>query len=1013
MDYGKYKGRLIDFLQSYGIPAQRGLIRCFSPNHNDKNPSCQIQDEHFICHSGNCGIHGDIYDAVEVLEGITDKKEQYIFLEKLFGGSYTPPPRYKTEPENNIFTPDPAACQKLENYMAKFSQIPQLVQEFLSLRAASISQGKINSYPDEITRQAVNFFMYWPGIATARADGLTSQLLSSSGIPQEKRDTGLSSWSHSGLVLALAQGYKLHYYQDGICEKRGSKSCQTFPMPEKITHSEIILVEGELDAVMCRCAGLQNVYATGGTNGLTAPKIKTHQLEENVTSIIILFDNDDAGKKASGLIPYTNQDKQKTSLPERLRKAGYTGIIKIAQLENYKDPDEAILYGQIHLVHKAIEQATLWQPNQDEPAAQQKKTSTKKSPITHGNLTTKEAAAILKKLPITSIEATDQQIIISAMINALPLDLELEVKEILREWGATEKQLKKNHIVEPYRLVTMARKYNLSYYFVSKLEKATITKDELNKQTGVGECPIVEINFNLLDGTKDLKTFIYKRGEKSAAGLLERVLAGKLIYIESEKKYYFFNGLVWRREPDISGIAYNLLHTIIQHYVATTKADDQTRIKALSSALTKIEEYRYLSTVMRALAEKRSIFRDQISFDGPQIAETLTLQDGVIDFSGNKIRYRNATPEEYRKKILPYTVDQVRENKSPQRFLKFMQGNFRNQDTLETLMYYLSLIPSRRAQFKVGGIFVGTAHTGKTTTMKIISEIYPEMTTPIPREMIMSQGRFSSGNGPNPYMARLEGAGAGISDETKRNDTLNGALWKQLTGGGMLTARGMYSMPRDFMPTAQILILTNYSPKFDGKDQATIDRMVVVPFTIQHKKGDPGTMEENDLLDYLRPEFPLVVRHFAQYYINLKTKHKSKIPLSKECEGYKADYVENQETDLDRFVSNNIEFIKDESCWVRLKDVYARFCLFHQIELDANGKPLDKDAWSQSKFTRYLKADYNEIRIKQRKINDYPEQIVLNMRLKDWDTTQPTVEITTQIQPPQNTQPDQDDNPWD
>ena len=129
--------------------------------------------------------------------------------------------------------------------------------------------------------------------------------------------------------------------------------------------------------------------------------------------------------------------------------------------------------------------------------------------------------------------------------------------------------------------------------------------------------------------------------------------------------------------------------------------------------------------------------------------------------------------------------------------MKCMKGKFLTEDILKTLLFYLSLIASRREQFKFGGIFVGAEHTGKKTTMKIMGEIYPEMSAPIPREMIMSQGRYSSSNGPNPFMARLEGAGVGISDETTRNDMLNGALWKQLTGGGMLTARGMYAPPRD------------------------------------------------------------------------------------------------------------------------------------------------------------------------------------------------------------------------
>ena len=1029
MDFNFYKKYLIEYLNKCGCKAERGLIRCFSPNHNDKNPSCEVFEDHFVCYSGNCGIHGDIYDAVEILEGITDKKEQYTHLEKIFGSNFSPAPLAKATKEKETFTPNKESCTIFENYLKAHKNKEKPILDFLDQRAKNATNNQIQQYPEPIRSKMVNFFLYWQGLQQARAGAnFPASVLRTAGIPQEKKETGISQWDHSGIIIKLGQGYKLHFYDsNNTCQKRGSKGCQTFPMPcSEITAEEIILVEGEMDAIASTAAGIKNVYSTGGTNGLTGPKIEKYLINSPVKTITILYDNDEAGKKASGLIPYTQEDKTKQSLPERLKKSGFTGTIKIAQLTKYKDPDEAILNNDLIHLADAIANATEWLPlEKTNETKTEKKQTTQKKEIQRGTLTLKEVQSLCKDktLPITTLDPEDVQPFIDAIINAVQPELELATKEILRNWGAKETQLKKAHKKEPYYLVTLARKYNLSYYYINKIENATITKNELEQYTDGSQYPLVEIDYKQLDGTKDLKTFIYKRGEKSAAGLLARVLAGKFIYIETEKKYYFFNGLIWQRKSEVTDIAYNILYTIIKHYAHNTEDEDQTRIKALNTCLSKIEEFKFLNTVMKALAEKPAIFREQITFDGPQIAETLTLQDGVIDFSGKQIRYRNATANEYRRKVLPYTVDQVRENKTPENFLKFMKGNFRNDDTLETLMYYLSLIPSRRAQFKVGGIFVGVAHTGKTTTMKIISEIYPEMTTPIPREMIMSQGRYSSSNGPNPYMARLEGAGAGISDETKRNDSLNGALWKQLTGGGMLTARGMYAMPRDFMPTAQILILTNYSPKFDGKDQATIDRMVVVPFSVQHKKGEEGTMEENDLLDLLRPEFPLVVKLFAEYYINLKHKHKSKIPLSKECEAYKADYVENQETDLDRFVSNNIEFIKDENCWVTLKDVYSRFCQFNQIELDQNGKPIDKESWSQSKFTRYFKGDYNEVRIKQRKINGYPEQICINMRLKDWEQAPAQTQNQTQTQqnlftrePPFETYENEDDdeeNPWD
>ena len=133
-------------------------------------------------------------------------------------------------------------------------------------------------------------------------------------------------------------------------------------MPGAIdTKKPVILVEGEMDALSCAAAGIENVFSTGGTEGLTGPKIKQYLL--SVPEIIIFFDKDIAGRKASGLVAINENDKRKTNLPDTLRKAGYKGIIKTASFPDefpYKDQDEAICAGKLEAVLQAIEDAKEW-----------------------------------------------------------------------------------------------------------------------------------------------------------------------------------------------------------------------------------------------------------------------------------------------------------------------------------------------------------------------------------------------------------------------------------------------------------------------------------------------------------------------------------------------------------------------------------------------------------------------------------------------------------------------------
>ena len=965
MNFEKYKNRLIEYLRLKGIEAHKGLIYCFNPNHEDKNPSCELFDDHFICYSGKCGIHGDIYDAVEILEGITDKAEQYKAIERTFGVNYTPPSTtIKTEER---FIPDLNACTVLEKYLTENREAERMIRYFLTQRA-NANGGKLASYPSGIKDNLVKYFFYWPGIDIARAE-IGMDVLYSAGVPLTNPKTGYSSWQHSGVIIKLGSGYKLHYYQDGICEKRGTKSCSTFPMPGTIdTNKPVILVEGEMDALSCASAGITNVFSCGGTNGLTAPKIKQHLLQ--VPEIILFFDNDSAGRKAAGLEAFVEDDKRQTNIPEIILKAGYTGKIKIAVFPEkflYKDQDAAIIAGKIDVVKKAIEDAKEYTP----PIKNKKPNGNFWE--AYDTVSIKRIQGLLKKIPLEILDDKDIEPFVFACRKACGHS---QIKQELAKWGAAPELLEKENDTTPYFLIEACEKYGVSKYLRKEIEKALIPESEILKKIKLQKT-IVDIDFAAMEKNDNALQFLTTKGVRSAAQLVADVLKGKMIYVEAEKKHYFFNGHVWTREPDVAGISYIILCNILRHFLKK-RIGNKGEIYEL---LQKIEGRRFRVELVQDFSGlKPEVFRESVLFDGPTVKESLTLLDGVMDFSGNKIVFRKSEPEEYRRELLPYKMESVEKALNPDKFLEFMKSNFKNEETLQTLMYYLSLIPSRNTQYKYGVIFIGKTHTGKTTTIELLKDIYINMLERLPSDVLVSQNRRRlSGNEATPYIARLEGKGAAIAQETERNGYLNNALWKELTGGDTLTARGLYKEPHDFIPTSQIIMCTNHSPRFDAHDEATIDRMIVIPFSVQHKKGEKGTKSLSTILKSIKEEYPAIIKHFAQTYIDLKYNHEGAIPLSEECKNYKQNYVKEQETDLDKFVNDNLEFDMSGSTFEKVQTVYERYLAYYNLSAD------DKEALTRNKFVRYLKHDYLEINYKQKKIDGNPELCFFNVRLKPFE----------------------------
>ena len=117
MEKSKFKSELINYLRQRGVHEQMpGHVRCFDPAHNEKTGSCLIQDDHFHCFG--CGIDGDIYDAVRIIENIPEFVDQFHFLEEFFEGKVIKPQIENSEPvEKEKFIPDANAEFKFEQYL--------------------------------------------------------------------------------------------------------------------------------------------------------------------------------------------------------------------------------------------------------------------------------------------------------------------------------------------------------------------------------------------------------------------------------------------------------------------------------------------------------------------------------------------------------------------------------------------------------------------------------------------------------------------------------------------------------------------------------------------------------------------------------------------------------------------------------------------------------------------------------------------------------------------------------
>lgn len=1052
----KYKNRLLDYLHMQGFDVEEGRL-CSCPWHDDSTPSFNIYTDSqgypaFKCFG--CERKGDIYSAIGYCTGKAKVTEQFEEADKIFGtgdytpAQYTPPPKK----EKFTFTPDKEALAKLTQWLESLPNKDQNILSYFKQRIEYKTSGKASQYPlsQEQLNRLVTFFFWWPG-KKATEQALGRALLFRAGVayiktyndlPLEEKDTlaefpqvGRSNqmyferttetcwrwnnedykyeridgepreiaWYHPGILAKSAEGFKLLYMNEKTfaSEKRNPRTgVSFFPIPSELPEEKpIVLMEGEIDAVLCQTCGIENAFSMGGLGNLSVPKIEKFILPKNIPEITLFADNDKAPKcqsqKAFGLMPYSEGDAIMETVPEKLIRAGFKGKIKVTSLPadcGFKDPDDAIRAGRFDLVQEAIANARDYEAF--EKPEKTKKTA--KKPDANDMVCTEwEAVPIkflrsfLKKIKYENLDQDDALTFAAAAYNSCKdedrINAILEwsgsglLEDDIKDEAKKQKELfKKPMKVSEHPLYEIAFRHGASKYLLDKLEEIMVPAAEILNM--IEPIPTVfPVDYEKMIGTKNFIAFLHYCDHAFASYAVAAALKNRLLYISTEDANYVFIKNNWVFIPSIATEAHAILVNALLCYLRKNPREKKIVIDCLQT----IGSNSFRQKLTNDLNHKEAQFyhdekKNPILFDSYPVRETLTLKDGVLDFSGDKIKFRKGTPEEYRLSVLPYTCAEIKNATTPSFFLKALDLDFYEPTkevleknptrTKDTLLYYLSLIPSRNVSKNYSCFMTGPGGTGKSTLISAIEEVFTnECCAQLKSEVLVAKKKgFDNENGPSPEIAELEGKLVSITMELPEDGRLNADKLKRLTGSDMISARQLRRDLHKFRPTAQIVIVGNELPSFYKHDSGIIRRLLVFHFNVEHAKRMKSKdyrhlykdlpSDSSKMVEMIKAEAPGIIKLLAEKYIELKTEHDLIIPTSQECENAKSQYIENQSKDTDEFYENCIKFTpNDDNSFIFSKDLYKCYLNYKGYQEGSS------EALKQRNFIFYLKKDHQEL----------------------------------------------------
>lgn len=571
----------------------------------------------------------------------------------------------------------------------------------------------------------------------------------------------------------------------------------------------------------------------------------------------------------------------------------------------------------------------------DQKLAERKSSQQKHAP--KDPLPQKGLRSILNKLDVTKFRDNEKwlEFVMSAIATCGNSN---DVVDELEEWSRSDIEYRHDNSIrtrlesiDPTGGVTAAtfifilRRENLSDYLINKVSNVIggkidpveyIENDEKLKSTGIEVDPKIS-------ELKAMSAFFYMQTNRDGAAVLTECLKNKVIFVSGEKKYYVFNGSRWEELTDIIRITSAVLEDAVNHFYSEHAQDDNDGEENLTKLIKKLGGTGFRKDIIADFSQHPQIHRSSVDWDAPCNKETLTLKDGVLDFTGKKMIIRHGRQDEYRKNYLDYSVNEFIDNKHPESFAEFISSTFPDMDTQKTALFALSLFVSGVSTYRTFQVWHGGGRNGKSTLMEIMKHILGKTTAITYDTNLLLSTKNDSKLGLTPELATFQGARVAFGSETEERKRISTGLVKQLTGGETIKANPKHRDPIEFEATWQLVLATNDLPFFSSSDQAFIDRLLLLPFKVKFAMTEAEFEKYEKIAEHvsygkngekLRAEVEAeaadIVKLLIDRYLQLRDEYDGTIPMSKWCTEKKDVYISDND-DIDPFMDSMCVIEKD------------------------------------------------------------------------------------------------------
>tara|TARA_Y100001972_G_C7648051_1_gene325748 strand:+ start:15 stop:1064 length:1050 start_codon:yes stop_codon:yes gene_type:complete len=271
---------------------------------------------------------------------------------------------------------------------------------------------------------------------------------------------------------------------------------------------------------------------------------------------------------------------------------------------------------------------------------------------------------------------------------------------------------------------------------------------------------------------------------------------------------------------------------------------------------------------------------------------------------------------------------------------RFLQQIFPNKRLLKYAIDYHSDLFVGGNPRKIALIYQGDGNNGKSIFQSVVEGMFGSEGIGYAAKLNTTflSGKKQASSGPQPDLDRLRhGCRLVVLQEPSKQEVINTALLKELTGNDTMYARTLYKEGGEFLPLFKPIIICNDLPQLSSNEPAIWSRLRILPFESKFDSEEaPKTYEEqleqkifprdehlnNKLSQFMCPLAFVLIESYNKRdgktyeeppeVLNATNKYQN------QCDTFR-QYLD------ERIYEEDIKDKKDNTRWIRLSDIYPDF----------------------------------------------------------------------------------------